>query len=65
MKYHAQSRGTGCRHPQDGIDSFIDIRQCVDAQDLRGHNPTRYTVHKNDPWCITFEFHDGDAYVLD
>jgi toxin HigB-1 len=32
---------------------------------LRGHNPTRYTVHVNGPWCITFEFHDGDAYVLD
>ena len=32
---------------------------------LRGHNPTRYTVHINGPWCITFEFQDGDAYVLD
>ena len=32
---------------------------------LRGHNPTRYTVHVNGPWCLTFEFKDGDAYVLD
>ena len=32
---------------------------------LRGHNPTRYSVHINGPWCITFEFRDGDAYVLD
>ncbi len=32
---------------------------------LRGHRPTRYTVHVNGPWCITFEFDDGDAYVLD
>ena len=32
---------------------------------LKGHNPTRYTVHVNGPWCITFEFRDGDAYVLD
>ncbi|MCF4118962.1 type II toxin-antitoxin system RelE/ParE family toxin [Rhodovulum sulfidophilum] len=30
-----------------------------------GHTPTRYTVHVNRPWCITFEFRDGDAYVLD
>lgn len=36
-----------------------------DVQCLRGCNPTRYTVHVNGPWCITFEFRDGDAYVLD
>lgn len=32
---------------------------------LRGFNPTRYTVHVNGPWCITFEFHNGDAHVVD
>jgi proteic killer suppression protein len=32
---------------------------------LRGFNPTRYTVHVNGPWCITFEFEDGDAYRID
>ena len=32
---------------------------------LRGFNPTRYTVHVNGPWCITFEFRDGDAYAID
>lgn len=32
---------------------------------LKGHNPTRYTVHVNGSWCITFEFRDGDAHVLD
>lgn len=26
---------------------------------LTGHKPTRYTVHVNGPWCITFEF-DGE-----
>ena len=36
-----------------------------DFHGLKGHNPTRYTVHVNGPWCITFEFRDGDAYVLD
>jgi toxin HigB-1 len=29
---------------------------------LKGFEPTRYTVHVNGPWCITFEFRDGDAY---
>ena len=28
---------------------------------LRGHKTTRYSVHINGPWCITFEFHDGNA----
>jgi len=32
---------------------------------LRGHRPTRYTVHVNGPWCITFEVENGDAYRVD
>ena len=32
---------------------------------LGGLNPARYTVHINGPWCVTFEFSDGDAYNLD
>lgn len=23
---------------------------------LKGHNPTRYSIHVNGPWCVTFEF---------
>ena len=29
---------------------------------LRGYKPTRYTVHVNGPWCVTFEFENGHAY---
>lgn len=36
-----------------------------DFHALHGFNPTRYTVHINGPWCITFEFEDGDAYRVD
>jgi proteic killer suppression protein len=36
-----------------------------DFQALRGAVPTRYTVHVNGPWCITFEFDEGDAYRVD
>ncbi len=32
---------------------------------LRGFRPTRYSVHVNGPWCITFEFVDCDAYQVD
>jgi proteic killer suppression protein len=32
---------------------------------LRGHVPTRYTVHVNGPWCITFAFDGQDATDVD
>ena len=35
-----------------------------DFHSLRGFRPIRYTVHVNGPWCITFEFEDGDACRL-
>ena len=36
-----------------------------DFHALRGHKPTRYTVHVNGPWCITFEFDAENAYRVD
>jgi toxin HigB-1 len=36
-----------------------------DFHALKGFNPTRYTVHVNGPWCLTFEFEDGDACRVD
>lgn len=36
-----------------------------DFHTLRGFSPVRYTVHVNGPWCITFEFIDGDALRVD
>ncbi|PDT32214.1 MULTISPECIES: type II toxin-antitoxin system RelE/ParE family toxin [Sinorhizobium] len=32
---------------------------------LKGFEPTRYTIHVNGPWCITFEFENGDASAVD
>lgn len=32
-----------------------------DFHALKGHKPTRYTIHVNGPWCITFEWLDGDV----
>jgi proteic killer suppression protein len=36
-----------------------------DFHALHGFNPKRYSVHVNGPWCITFEFEDGDACRID
>jgi proteic killer suppression protein len=36
-----------------------------DFHTLLGFKPVRYTVHVNGPWCLTFEFENGDAYRVD
>jgi len=36
-----------------------------DFHALRGFDPTRYTIHVNGPWCITFEFDESDAFRVD
>jgi proteic killer suppression protein len=36
-----------------------------DFHPLLGFQPTRYSVHVNGPWCITFEFEDGEASRVD
>jgi proteic killer suppression protein len=36
-----------------------------DFHPLRGGKPTRYSVHVNGPWCITFEFEEGEALRVD
>jgi len=36
-----------------------------DFHPLRGFNPTRYTVHVNGPWCVTFAFDGVDAVDVD
>jgi proteic killer suppression protein len=36
-----------------------------DFHALKGRKPTRYTIHVNGPWCITFEWIDGDAKHVD
>lgn len=36
-----------------------------DFHSLRGFDPTRYTIHVNGPWCITFEFDGNDAARVD
>ena len=35
-----------------------------DFHALQG-KPKRHSMHVNGPWCITFEFKDGDAYRVD
>jgi proteic killer suppression protein len=32
---------------------------------LHGFEPVRYSIHVNGPWCITFEFQEGNAFRVD
>lgn len=36
-----------------------------DFHALRGFVPTRYALHVNGPWRITFAFEGGDAFAVD
>ncbi len=36
-----------------------------DFHALRGFKPTRYTVHVNGPWCVTFAWDGADAVAVD
>ncbi len=36
-----------------------------DFHALRGFKPTRYSIHVNGPWRLSFEFEDGDACRVD
>ena len=36
-----------------------------DFHSLKGFHPTRYTMHVNGPWCVTFEFSGNDAEQID
>ncbi len=35
-----------------------------DFHRLQG-TPVRYTLHVNGPWCVTFEWKEGDAFRVD
>jgi toxin HigB-1 len=50
----------------DAANDAVDLNvPGFDFHSLRGFDPTRYTVHINGPWCITFEFADGEATRVD
>jgi toxin HigB-1 len=53
----------------DALDAATELSQLnvpgFDFHPLRGCKPTRYSLHVNGPWCITFEWSAGDALRVD
>jgi proteic killer suppression protein len=49
-----------------------DVAQTADDMNVQGFDfhmlhsmPTRYSVHVNGPWCVTFEFENAHVYRVD
>jgi proteic killer suppression protein len=64
VKFHAR-----IRRALDRLDVAV-VPEEMNAPGYRFHalqkyKPTRYTVHINGPWCITFEFEGGHACRVD
>lgn len=53
----------------DALNAAHDLAELnvpgFDFHPLHGFQPTRYSLHVNGPWCITFEWIDGDALRVD
>ena len=52
----------------DALDQAKTLKELnisgFDFHDLQ-EKPKRYSLHVNGPWCITFEWEDGDALKVD
>lgn len=52
----------------DAIDAATSLNELnqpgFDFHALRG-KPLRYTIHVNGPWCLTFEWQEGNATRVD
>lgn len=53
----------------DALNAAADLAELnvpgFDFHPLHGFKPTRYSLHVNGPWCITFEWADGDVLRVD
>lgn len=60
---------TRCLRRLDALHAAHDLAALnvpgFDFRSLRGFKPTRYSLHVNGPWCITFEWSEGDALRVD
>ena len=55
------------------LDSLNEVTDLLDLASLPGYDfhalkgfkPARYTIHVNGPWCLTFEFTNGEVERID
>jgi proteic killer suppression protein len=60
-----QSRSLRRLEALDQAESLTDLQvPGFNFHGLKG-TPKRYSIHVNGPWCITFEWKDGEAFRVD
>jgi len=61
VKHDLQSRSLRCLEALDQAESLTDLK--VPGFNFHGLQgiPKRYTIHVNGPWCITFEWEEGEV----
>jgi len=65
VRQDLQSRSLRRLDALDQVDSLAELNvPGFNFHGLRGM-PKRYSIHVNGPWCITFEWEDGDALKID
>ncbi len=65
VKQDLQSRSLRRLDVLDQAESLGELNvPGFDFHALQG-KPKRYSIHINGPWCITFEWKDGDALKID
>ncbi|MEW6186376.1 MAG: type II toxin-antitoxin system RelE/ParE family toxin [Thermodesulfobacteriota bacterium] len=65
VKQDLQSRSLRRLEVLDQAESLIELKMPGFAfHPLRG-NPKRYSIHVNDPGCITFQWEEGEVLLVD
>ncbi len=65
VKQDLQGRSLRRLDALDNVETLSELNvPGFDFHSLQG-KPKRYSIHINGPWCITFEWKDGDVYKID
>jgi toxin HigB-1 len=65
LRKDLQSRSLRRLEALDQAESLTDLNvPGFNFHGLRG-TPKRYSIHVNGPWCITFEWENGEAFRVD
>ena len=65
LREDLQSRSLRRLEALDQAEALTDLQvPGFNFHGLRG-TPKRYSIHVNGPWCITFEWKEGDAFRVD
>jgi len=65
VKHDLQSRSLRRLEVLDQAESLLDLNvPGFDFHGLRGI-PKRYSIHINGPWCITFQWEEGEVLLVD